>query len=142
MLRGRPWCFQICFKKILTRLFAWSFLVVACYVADYDAVKYILKKYWLDFLHRALWLSQYNGMFYSVYLLLWWHWVKVVFAVLNTSIYTENTNAYGRKKKEQKESPELSRPGDAKECANPITQGNANTNSNPLAPELAAEPQL
>ena len=46
-------------------------------------------------------------------------------------------------KKEQKKSPELSRPGDAKECANSITHGNrANTNSNPLAPELAAEPQL
>ena len=60
----------------------------------------------------------------------------------NRRIYTENTNACG-KKKGKKESPELSKPGDAKECASQITHGNrANTNSNPLAPELAAEPQL
>ena len=48
-----------------------------------------------------------------------------------------------QKKKRKKKSQEISRPGDAKECTNPITHGNrANTNSNPLAPKLAAEPQL
>ena len=74
---------------------------------------------------------------------MWEHWVKVVFAVLNTSIYIENTNACGRKKR--KKSPELSRPGDAKKYANSIihaNHANTNTNFNLLAPKLAAEPQL
>ena len=42
------------------------------------------------------------------------------------------------RKKKQKKLPEISRPGNAKKCANPITHGNrANINSNLLAPELA-----
>ena len=64
---------------------------------------------------------------------------KVVFAVLNTNIYIENTNAYRRKKK-QKKLPELSRSSVAKECTNRIIHGNIN--SNLLALELAAKPQL
>ena len=47
-----------------------------------------------------------------------------------------------RKKERRKESPELSRPGDAKKCASQKLYGNANANSNLLASELAAEPQL
>ena len=47
-----------------------------------------------------------------------------------------------RKKERKKELPEISRPGDAKECASQKPHGNANINSNPLAPELAVELQL
>ena len=70
---------------------------------------------------------------------------KVVFAVLITSIYTENTNVCGKKKKKRKvkrkKLVEINKPGNAKECASQITHGNyANTNSNPLAQKLATEP--
>ena len=42
----------------------------------------------------------------------------------------------------KKESPELNRLGDAKECASQKPHGNANANSNPLALKLAVESQL